>query len=136
MTERILQLCKRLNKFTLDEIATISEISADKLLPVLYELVAKNKLLQENGIYVYLKKQKVSDKYPIFKYYPKTTVDMILKCFCESIVTTKVSHILSIGEPQVQKFYTIFRTLIYEKQKKLLDDFYSLNSKNIYKRSV
>ena len=101
---RILQLCKRINKFTLDEIATISEISADKLLPVLYELVAKNKLLQENGIYVYLKKKCTSDKYPIFKYYPKITVDMILKCFCESIVTTKVSHILSIGEPQVQNF--------------------------------
>ena len=55
---------------------------------------------------------------------------MILKCFCESIITTKVSHILSIGEPQVQKFYTIFRTLIYERQKKLLDNYYLSNPQN------
>ena len=110
MTERILQLCKRLNKFTLDEIATISEIPADNLLPVLNELICENKLSLENNIYSYQKKQKDSNKYSIFKYYPKATIDFLLRCFCESIVTTKVSHILSIGEPQVQKFYTIFRT--------------------------
>ena len=135
MNDRILQLCRRLNKFTLDEIATISEISADNLLPVLNKLVAKNKLLQENGIYIYIKKKCVSDKYPIFKYYPKTTIDVILKCFCESIITTKVSHILSIGEPQVQKFYTIFRTIIYDKQKMLLDNYYLNNPQNARHRT-
>jgi hypothetical protein len=130
MTERILQLCKRLNKFTLDEIATISEIPADNLLPVLNELICENKLSLENNVYSYQKKQKVPDKYSIFKYYPKATIDVILKCFCESIITTKVSHILSIGEPQVQKFYTILRTLIYDNQKKLLDNYYLNNPQN------
>ncbi len=130
MKDRILQLCRRLNKFTLDEIATISEISDDNLLAILNELISKNKLSLENNVYSYQKKQKVSDKYPIFKYYSKTTIDMIIKCFCESIITTKVSHILSIGEPQVQKFYTIFRALIYERQKKILDNFYSENPQN------
>ena len=127
MKDKILQLCKRLNKFTLDEIATISEIPADNLLPVLNELICENKLSRKNNIYSYQKKQKVSDKYSIFKYYPKATIDVILKCFCESIITTKVSHILSIGEPQVQKFYTIFRTIIYDKQKMLLDKYYLNN---------
>ena len=117
MKDRILQLCKRLNRFTLDEIATILEISVAKLLPTLNELILESKLLEEC----------TSDKYLIFKYYSKTTIDMIIKCFCESIITTKISHILSIGETQVQKFYTIFCILIYEKQKKLLDNFYSLN---------
>jgi hypothetical protein len=128
--DRILQLCKRLNKFTLDEIAIISEIPEDKLLPVLNKLIIENKLSLENNIYSYKKKQKVSDKYSIFKYYPKATIDVILKCFCESITTTKVSHILSIGEPQVQKFYTILRTLIYDNQKKLLDNYYLNNPQN------
>ena len=130
MTERILQLCKRLNKFTLNEIATISEISGDNLWTVLDELICENKLSFENNIYSYQKKQKVSDKHSIFKYYPKATIDVILKCFCESIVTTNVSHILSIGEPQVQKFYTVLRTLIYDRQKKLLDNYYSNNPQN------
>ena len=130
MKGRILQLCKRLNKFTLDEIATISEIPADNLLQVLDKLISDDKLIHQRGIYLYQKKQNVSDKYSIFKYYPKATIDVIIKCFCESIVTTKVSHILSIGEPQVQKFYTIFRALIYERQKKILDNFYSENPQN------
>ena len=130
MSDRILQLCRRLNKFMLDEIATISEIPEDKLLPVLNELICENKLSLENNVYSFKKKQNISDQYPIFKYYPKATIDVILKCFCESITTTKVSHILSIGEPQVQKFYTIFRTLIYERQKKLLDNFYCENPQN------
>ena len=130
MSGRILQLCRRLNKFTLDEITIISEIPADNLLPVLNELICENKLSLENNVYSYQKKQKVSDKYPIFKYYPKITIDVIIKCFCESIITTKVSHILSIGEPQVQKFYTIFRTIIYDKQKKLLDNYYPKEPQN------
>ena len=135
MSDRILQLCKRLNKFTLDEIVTISEIPEYKLLPVLNELICENKLSLENNIYSYQKKQKVSDKYSIFKYYPKAIIDVILKCFCESIITTIVSHILSIGEPQVQKFYTIFRTLIYERQKKLLDNYYSKEPQNARHRT-
>ena len=130
MTERILQLCKRLNKFTLDEIATISEIQPDKLSLILDGLIAENKLSLENNVYSFKKKQNISDQYSIFKYYPKTTIDMLLRCFCESIVTTKVSHILSIGEPQVQKFYTIFRALIYNQQKKLLDNYYSKEPQN------
>ena len=130
MSGRILQLCKRLNKFTLDKIVTISEIPEDKLLPVLNKLIIENKLSLENNIYSYKKKQKVSDKYSIFKYYPKATIDTIIKCFCELIITTKVSHILSIGEPQVQKFYTILRTLIYKRQKRLLDNYYLSNPQN------
>ena len=49
MKDRILQLCKRLNKFTLDEIAIISEIPADNLFPVLNELICENKLSLEDN---------------------------------------------------------------------------------------
>ena len=135
MSDRILQLCKRLNKFTLDEIVTISEIPEYKLLTVLNELICENKLSLEHNIYSYQKKQKVSDKYSIFIFFSKAIIDVILKCFCESIITTMVSHILSIGEPQVQKFYTIFRTLIYERQKKLLDNYYSKEPQNARHRT-
>lgn len=130
MKGKILQLCKRLNKFTLDEIIIISEMSADDLLPILNAIISENKLLYKNGVYSYLKKQTVLNKYPILKYYPKATIDLVLKCFCESITTTKTSHILSMGEDQVQKIYTIFRKIIYEQQKKLLDSNYFKNPQN------
>lgn len=130
MKERILRLCKRLSKFTLDEISTISEINLTELLPIINELTSEGKLLQENGVYFYSKKQSIFVKYSIFKYYPKVTIDLVSRCFCESISTTKVSDILSVGEDQVQKFYTIFRTIIYERQEKWLKNFYVQEPQN------
>lgn len=134
MKDKILLLCKRLNKFTLDEISTISEINLTELLPIINELTFEGKLLQENGVYFYTKKQSISVKYSIFKYYPKVTIDLVLRCFCESISTTKVSNILSVGEDQVQKFYTIFRMLIYERQEKWLRNYYVQEPQNARRR--
>lgn len=134
MKDKILLLCKRLNRFTLDEISTISELEPNKLLPIINELISGNKLLQENGVYFYSKKQSIFAKYSIFKYYPKVTIDLVLRCFCESISTTKTSHIISIGEDQVQKFYTIFRMLIYERQEKWLRNYYVQEPQNARRR--
>lgn len=134
MKNKILLLCKRLNRFTLDEISTISELAPDKLLPIINELISEDILVQVNGVYFYSKKQSISAKYSIFKYYPKVTIDLVLRCFCESISTTKTSHIISIGEDQVQKFYTIFRMLIYERQEKRLRNYYAQESQNARRR--
>ena len=134
MKDKILLLCKRLNKFTLDEISTISELEPNKLFLIINELISENKLLQENGVYFYTKTQSISAKYSIFKYYPKVTIDLVLRCFCESISTTKTSHIISMGEEQVQKIYTIFRTLIYERQEKQLRNYYVQESQNARRR--
>ncbi len=134
MKDKILLLCKRLNRFTLDEISTISGFTPDKLLPIINELISEDKFVQVNGVYFYSKKQSISAKYSIFKYYPKVTIDLVLRCFCESISTTKTSHILSMGEDRVQKFYTIFRTLIYERQEKWLMDFYIQEPQNARRR--
>lgn len=134
MKERILRLCKRLSKFTIDEISTISEINLTELLPIINELISEGKLLYQNGIYFYTKTQSISAKYSMFKYYPKVTIDMVLRCFCESISSTKTSYIISMGEDQVQKFYTIIRTLIYERQEKRLRDFYVQEPQNARRR--
>lgn len=134
MKDKILLLCKRLNRFTLDEISTISELAPHKLLPIINELISEGKLLQENGVYFYIKTQSISAKYSIFKYYSKVTIDLILKCFCESISTTKTSHIISMGEDQVQKFYTIFRMLIYKRQEKRLRNYYVQEPQNARRR--
>ncbi len=123
MKDKILLLCKRLNKFTLDEISTISELEPNKLFLIINELISENKLLQENGIYFYSKKQSISAKYSIFKYYPKVTIDLVLRCFCESISTTKTSHIISMGEDQVQNFTQFLECLFMNDKKNCLEIF-------------
>ena len=121
MEEQILKLCKRLNKFTLENLEILSEIPKTKLLPILSD---ENKLTKQENEYVF-KKNKVSvQKYSIFKTYPAIINDIVLRCFCENINSIKASNIANIGENQIQSFYTIFRTLIYQRQKQKLDFYY------------
>ena len=99
MEEQILKLCKRLNKFTLENLEILSEIPKTKLLPILSKFVDENKLTKQENEYVF-KKNKVSvQKYSIFKTYPAIINDIVLRCFCENInlpkAKTEVRFLLS-----------------------------------------
>ena len=124
MEDQILKLCKRLNKFTLENLEILSEIPKTKLLPILSKFVDENKLIKQENEYV-IQRNKISvQNYSIFKNYPAIINDIVLRCFCENIHSNKTYNIVNIGEDQVQKIYTIFRTLIYQRQKQKLDFYY------------
>lgn len=58
MKDRILRLCKRLDKFTLDEISTIAEDVDEAVLELLLlTLVQEGKLIFRDNIYLYNKEQ-------------------------------------------------------------------------------
>lgn len=124
MKDKILQLCKRLNKFSLENLEILSEIPKSNLLSLLDEFVNEGKLITRNNEYIYCKQNPVIQNHSIFKLYPAVVTDTVIRCFCEDIKTIKTSNIANIGEDQVQKFYTIFRTLIYQRQKRQLDSYY------------
>ena len=116
MKDRILRLCKRLDKFTLDEISTIAEDVDEAVLELLLlTLVQEGKLTLRNDLYFY-NKQSFNKKYSILSYYPAKILDIVIRCFCLSIPAYKVDKILDIGENQSSKIYNIFRELIYERQ--------------------
>lgn len=122
--KRVLRLCRRLDKFTLDEISTITEdINESVLELLLLTLVQEGKLTLRNGLYFYNKKQ-ISKKPSIMSFYPKQIIDTAIRCFCLSIQSYKVAKILDIGENQASKIYNIFRELIYERQTKKLNFLY------------
>lgn len=127
MKERILQLCKRLNKFTIDEIETISEINSKELLPILKELVSNNKLIKSNGVYVYNKQSKylAMAKLPhFFNYHSKEKIGLIMKCFCAEIPIMKTALILDLCNDTIAKFYTYFREILYSTQYSELEKYY------------
>ena len=124
MEEQILKLCKRLNKFTLENLEILSEIPKTELLPILSKFVDENKLIKQENEYLFQKSKLSVQKYSIFKTYPAIINDIVLRCFCENINSIKASNIANIGENQIQSFYTIFRTLIYQRQKQKLDFYY------------
>ena len=134
MRERVLRLCRRLDKFTLDEISTIAEdISESVLELLLLTLVQEGKLTLRNGLYLYNKKQ-ISKKPSILSFYPKQIIDTAIRCFCLSIPAYKVAQIIGIADNSTVKIYNIFRELIYERQAKKLNFLYEKNSQQCRNR--
>ena len=116
MRERVLRLCKRLDKFTFDEISTIAEDVDEAVLELLLlTLVQEGKLTLRNDLYFY-NKQSFNKKYSILSYYPAKILDIVIRCFCLSIPAYKATQIIGIADNSTVKLYTIFRELIYERQ--------------------
>ena len=124
MKERVLRLCRRLDKFTLDEISTIAEDIDESVLELLLlTLVQEGKLTFRNGLYFY-NKQSFNKKYSILSYYPAKILDIVIRCFCLSIPAYKAKDIIAITESSTMQLYYIFRQLIYERQTKKLNFLY------------
>ena len=124
MKERVLKLCRRLDKFTLDEISTIAEDIDESVLELLLlTLVQEGKLTFRNGLYFY-NKQSFNKKYSILSYYPAKILDIVIRCFCLSIPAYKAKDIIAITESSTMQLYYIFRQLIYEHQTKKLNFLY------------
>ena len=124
MKERILRLCKRLDKFTLDEIEMVSELKTEELMPILSELKNENRLIQKGNSYFYNKvstTRKNYKKLPLFfQFHTKREADYILRGFCVDMEAFKMADVFSFSKQVINKYYTYFRTLIYETQKQQL----------------
>lgn len=128
MKERILRLCKRLDKFSLDEIEMVSELETEELIPILSELKNENKLIQKGNSYFYNKVSAVKRTFgnlPLcFQFHSKEEIDYILKGFCCDIEVLKMIDLFGLTKHTLDKFYNSFRMTIYEKQyKELLEHF-------------
>ena len=119
MKDRILQLCKRLNKFSLADIETVSEMDTTKILPVLNELISEKLLLKKQDIYYYQKKNRdLSVKLPLmFQYHSNQDINYIIKSFCADVEAQKIMHIFNFSKHVANNFYQYLRTSLYEKQK-------------------
>ena len=95
---RILRLCKRLDKFTFNEVLEITEdIEEQDLKNIFDNLISENKLIHMNEIYFYNKqiaKTKQINQYPLFfQFYNKTEIEYILKGFCANIEVLKMKDL-------------------------------------------
>lgn len=132
MKERILKLCKRLNKFSLDEIATIVDDIDEIVLKLLLQTLVDEKfLIQQKETYFFNKNKSTRNyflKLPkVFMYHSKEEIDLIIKCFCAEIPSHKAAYLVPPNSSCIGDFYTTFRKLIYENQYKDLTQLYSKN---------
>ena len=101
MKERILKLCKRLNKFSLDEIETISEIDSEELKPIIDGLILEERLTYCDGTYYYNKKvckKQQTGKLPLFfEFHKKQDIEYIIRGFCTDVEVLKMIDLFGIG---------------------------------------
>ena len=124
MNDQILKLCRRLDKFTFDEILLISEVDSEDLKPILNSFLLANKLCLNKGIYTYNKSNPENISDSVMNYYPEHIVDFIIKSYCAEVPAHKVAFQIDMAAEQVLKFYRYFRSRIYEEQYKRLEKYY------------
>ena len=124
MKDRIQKLCKRLSRFTLEEIALIAELDESEIKVILQTLVKENFLIVHDNNYIYNnieKESRLKKRLPkIFEYHSQETIDMIISCFCAEISPTKTSLILKPQENCICNFNLFLRKRLYEIQKEKL----------------
>lgn len=134
MKERILKLCKRLDKFTLEEIVTIAEdINEATIELALMYLVNEKRIIKKDNLYFYNKdfsKNNFHGKLPqFFQHHSKQEIDYIIKGFCADVEVLKMIDLFGYSKHVMNNFYQYFRTVIYEKQKDELLKYFEKQSK-------
>ena len=108
---RILKLCKRLNKFSLDEIEMISEIDLEELRPIINILIEEERLAYCDGTYYYnkkvCKKQQISKLPLFFEFHKKQDIEYIIKGFCTDIEVLKMIDLFGFTKHVTNKYYSI-----------------------------
>ena len=134
MRDRILRLCKRLDKFTFEDVVSIAEDVKESVLELLLErLVKEEKLAKRSGIYFYNKQssQHIQRlKLPqFFQHHSKDDINYLIKGFCADVEGLKMMDVFDLSKHETNKFYQYFRIAIYNNQKQELLKYFSTNPK-------
>lgn len=130
MKNKVLKLCKRLNKVTASEIAPILMLDEKEVSDILNELVNEDKLtVREDLIYFYKEVERKTPLPLFFEYREKEEIELLIRCFSCEIPSVKASWLLKIKEPVICRFYSYFRELIYNKQLEELKVLFNKNPK-------
>lgn len=139
MGDKIQKLCKRLNRFTLEEISLIAELDESDMEIILSDFCKENLLTKCDSNYTYNnieKEARLRKRLPkMFEYHSQETIDFIIKCFCAEISPAKTSLILKPQENCIYNFNMFFREQLYTEQKKELQLFFNKHPKTPWIRT-
>ena len=130
MKNKVLKLCKRLNKVTVSEIAPILMIPEAEAREILNELVKDGSLTVRGGLVYFYNSQKQIKQDDLFlEFHSKYDSKFILKCFCIGIKSEQCAFLIGISDSTIQKYYLYFRKKIYEEQLEKLMKYFQNNPK-------
>ena len=134
MKDRILKLCKRLDKFSLEEIVGIAEDIDESVMKLLLQtFVVDNYLKCDGDNYTYIKRSKTrknNSKLPLFfQFHKQEDINYMIKGFCSNVEASKMITLFGFSKNVVDNFNQYFRTILYEKQRSELLKKFAKNPK-------
>ena len=130
MKNKVLKLCKRLNKVTASEIAPILMITEAEAREILNELVKDGSLTIRGDLVYFYNSQKQIKRDDLFlEFHSKYDSEFILKCFCIGIKSEQCAFLIGISNSTIQKYYLYFKKKIYEEQLETLMKYFQNNPK-------
>ena len=124
MKNRLLRLCRRLNKVVIEDVLPILSVTEKEITPVFEELVAENRLGKRcDGVYFY--KEVTKKRLPLFfECRTPAELELIKRCFCADLPCQQTGIILNFSDNVIGKFNKFFREYIYNTQfTKLIDEY-------------
>ena len=127
MKNKILKLCKRLGKATVDEISPILCLTNSEIYLMLEGLVSEGCLnKRSDGVYFYIEPKPKQQKPLFLKFRTKQELELLIKCFCAGLPAIKTSVITELARTPITDFNAYIRRRFYEIQfeelKKLYED--------------
>lgn len=132
MKDKLLALCRRLKNFTREEILSYLEIEENMLDRGLLFLIEEGCIEEHKGVYSYVKssastsnvKRENKNLHYMFQFHSQETIELLIKSFCLGLQTQKTAYLLNLNNSCIADFYTEFRKLIYERQHKILLNYF------------
>ena len=109
MKNRLLRLCRRLNKVVIEDVLPILSVTEKEITPVFEELVAENRLGKRcDGVYFY--KEVTKKRLPLFfECRTPAELELIKRCFCADLPCQQTGIILNFSDNVIGKFNKFFR---------------------------
>ena len=131
MKDKIITLCRRLKKCTLDDLVSYLEIKSCEIEPILMQLGNEGCIKRNDREILYLGKHTVSkgkiekkDINLMFEYRTSKEKEIIIKGFCLEIPPQKLCELINTHRNCTCNYYAIFRKMIYDRQfKELLKEY-------------
>lgn len=125
--DKVLALCRRLKKCTLDDLVSFLETDEDIIKTALLYLENENLIQKRDGVIFYLDKPKTkkghieNKKFDIMaEYRTAEELEIIIKGFCLEIPPQKLCELIGVNGNCICHYYGVFRKMIYDRQFKLL----------------
>ena len=129
---KLLSLCRRLKNFTREDLLSYLEIEEETLDNMLLYLIDEGNIEENVGGYSYVKssastsnvKRENKNLHYMFQFHSPETIELLIKSFCLGLQTQKTAYLLNLNNSCIADFYTEFRKLIYERQHKILLNYF------------